>query len=543
MPDRAAPECPPPLPPAASARAPSLRLADIAVLAVVALAGVFNLPIPFDDDQGFFTVGARQLDAGALLYRDFWDAKQPGIFWFFLSAGRIAGFNEIGVHAVELAYMLALAVVLLITLRGPAGSPGMARLAAILTVGYYYAVSGSNHLTQVEGLVAFPLFLCMWWALGATDRPGGAAWRLFLSGVAGGVTVVFKLILLPIPAGFWLLALGGTEWPGRRPTVLGLARWGGAVALGLAVPLGLAAAGLSTQGVLDDALWTSFVHPAQVAGRTRGLGSVGFLVGGLLWFGEYFGLVLAFATVGVCASLPAGRAFASRSSRLLPWGLLTWILTAALAIVLQRKWWPYHFLLLFVPLGILAAMGMLAAWRRLTAARLLPRWLLASILLALFLGPISMLATKLVLLRHGFPSAGRVQQMLYAERFNMKYVNIAANVAFLHEPASFPGRIHTFHNPLLYYLARRIPATAFPGSWYENYDDAMWTKLSEQLVRRPPVYILLDEDTLSALAQHSPRIVQMLADCYRVHHQGWYEHVMADPMAAARAGCTRPPAQ
>ena len=70
----------------------------------------------------------------------------------------------------------------------------------------------------------------------------------------------------------------------------------------------------------------------------------------------------------------------------------------------------------------------------------------------------------------------------------------------------------------------------------------MWRQLAAQLVQRPPVYMLVDEGAVSALAQHSPRIAQLLADCYRVHHDGWYEHVMADPAAAARPGCIKPPA-
>ena len=217
-------------------RAP-LGWADAATLGLVALAGLVNLPVPFDTDQGFFTTGARQLLAGDALYRDFWDLKQPGIFWFYLAAGRIAGFHEIGIHAVELGYMGVLAAVLLVTLRGPAGSPahGPARRAPdrrrVLRGGRRQSPDpgrGAGRRSRSSSASGRPLR--------ATDRAGGAAGWLVLSGVAGGVALAFKLVLLPILLGIWLVALLATGWPGPRPTLARLARWSGAVSLGLAVP-------------------------------------------------------------------------------------------------------------------------------------------------------------------------------------------------------------------------------------------------------------------------------------------------------------------
>lgn len=499
----------------------------MAAVTLVAVAGLANLPVPFDYDQAFFTVGARQLDAGALLYRDFWDLKQPGVFWFYLVAGRIAGFHEIGIHSVELAYMLGLAVAIIVLLRGPTGSPSTARLAAVLTVGVYYAVTGSNHLTEVEALVAFPLFLCLWWALRATDWPGGAFGSLFLSGCAGSVVLLFKMILLPILLGVWLVALLCTEWPGARLTIVALARWGGAVILGLALPLGAAAVTLSAQGILRDALWTSFVHPIALAATTRGIGSRRYVVAGLLWFAERFGPVLAFALLGVYARL---RDRASRASWTLTWGLLAWIGAAALTIAFQRRWWPYHYLLFLVPIGVLSAMGVEACWRRVTAAEHLPRWLFAAVLASLFLGPTAMLATKLVRLPNGLPWANEERQLEYAASFSPDHTVFSRNVRFLRDPGSLAGPIYVFSNPLLYYLAQRRPETTFPGSWYDNYDASIWGRLAEQLSQRLPAYILVDHENGPVVAEHGA-IVRLLARCYREHHQDsrgtWYE----------RAGC------
>src|SRR5579864_415008 len=92
------------------------KLQILALIAVV-LIGLVHLPQPFHDDQAFFTIGAWKMSHGAVLYRDYWDIKQPGIFLFYLAGGKLLGFNEVGIHGFELLYMVTLALVLMLTLR------------------------------------------------------------------------------------------------------------------------------------------------------------------------------------------------------------------------------------------------------------------------------------------------------------------------------------------------------------------------------------------------------------------------------------------
>ena len=103
------------------------RRLELASLGVILVLGAVHLPYPFGGDQALFTIGARELDRGAVLYRDFWDFKQPAIFWFYWLAGRLFGFDEVGVHALELVYFLLLAAVLLLTLRAGCGAHSCSR--------------------------------------------------------------------------------------------------------------------------------------------------------------------------------------------------------------------------------------------------------------------------------------------------------------------------------------------------------------------------------------------------------------------------------
>jgi hypothetical protein len=81
-------------------------------LVVLAVLGLIHLPYPFGGDQALFLLGAAALDRGEVLYVDFWDNKQPGIYFFFWLAGHLFGFSEAGVHLLELLWQALLAIVL-----------------------------------------------------------------------------------------------------------------------------------------------------------------------------------------------------------------------------------------------------------------------------------------------------------------------------------------------------------------------------------------------------------------------------------------------
>src|SRR5467141_2357293 len=105
---------------------------EIAALAAVLLIGLIHIAYPFDGDQALFTEGALKISRGAVLYRDFWDIKQPGIFVFYLLGGLIFGFNELGIHVFELIYLLILGGVLLVTIRGRIENRSLSALIPVL---------------------------------------------------------------------------------------------------------------------------------------------------------------------------------------------------------------------------------------------------------------------------------------------------------------------------------------------------------------------------------------------------------------------------
>src|SRR5262249_16886186 len=151
---------------------------------------------PFHGDQAYFMLGARVLRRGDLLYRDFWDNKGPAIYLFYLAGSTLFGFSEAGVHLFELLVLVAFSTWMVRELRGQFARELSGPAAPIFTVGAYYTIAKDWHLTQVEPLAAYPLFVCVWLSYRCRANSQNRPLYAFLSGAAAGVVALFKWQLL-----------------------------------------------------------------------------------------------------------------------------------------------------------------------------------------------------------------------------------------------------------------------------------------------------------------------------------------------------------
>ena len=175
---------------------------SILVLLIVGSVAFLSLRDGFSGDQTLFLIYSKAIGNGAVLYRDVWDIKQPAIFVFYLAAGKLFGFTEIGIHLLEIIYWLGFSLLLIVGLKKYFTNPLFAVLTPLFTVGIYYSVSGSLHLTQAEALVGFPMFLCLWFCQKFLENPDKKR-LLFWSGLFGGIVLTFKLMFLLILFAFW----------------------------------------------------------------------------------------------------------------------------------------------------------------------------------------------------------------------------------------------------------------------------------------------------------------------------------------------------
>ncbi len=495
------------------------RLDAIVIIAVV-LVGLIHLPYPFDGDQALFTVGAEKLSRGAILYRDFWDLKQPGVFFFYLLGGRLFGFTEVGIHTLELLYLTAFAVVLLFTLKSYFESRAIAALVPLLTIGFYYGVTGSWHLTQVEGLVGFPLFLALWFVSEASRREGrGRAQLLFLSGLMGGIVLLFKLLFLPMLLSFWVAAVADAVLRKRERIPAALLRIFAPAVVGLLLPLAITFGYFARHETLGLLYYVCFEYPSSAIAALPGW-RLGSLAQSLFWFVGSFAPLTALVFVWACAA--ASKRKEQARMPLLFVNLALWLALGFCVILVQRlSWWEYHYMLLFVPTGILAAKGLDILWAQATEAKPFlaskKGRVAASLSLALLFSPVIVSLTRksLSLITHGF-AYGKERRLPYQSEISGSYQTALSETEFLSQPDSLPGGIFVGGNPIYYHLSGRDQAIASNGWMLELFLPAQWAQLNEQLANSPPSYIFIARAYAEVVPLRSPQTTKFISDHYRV---------------------------
>ncbi|MFW9262360.1 glycosyltransferase family 39 protein [Nostoc sp. CALU 546] len=486
---------------------PKLSKIDFLVLISVVIIGLIHLPFPFSGDQALFTTGALEMQQGKVLYRDFWDLKQPGIYYFYFLAGNLFGFNEIGIHIFELIYMVLFSIILQLTLRTYFQNRIIASLVPLLTVGVYYISSYHRQFTQVEGLVGFPLFICLWLTYQSFNHEGKPRFiKLLISGFMGGIVLIFKLVFLPILLAFWLTILLHSVLIKHQKFQKIFIEICLPLFLGLIFPILVVVSYFAGVNSLSIVYKTFFVYPRQVV--ADGTFNIFKLVFGTAWFLKNFVTLVLIAIVAVNVSLRKGK-------NLLTLLLVVWFVLGLGIIVIQtRSLWSYHYLLLFVPTGILATKGLDILWqpfKELSSRRI-------KILVSfLFLLPLllNFQFKGVALVKNNF-ALTEDTRFKYQNVFREDYTLLRSEVEFLSQPGSLPGEIFVAGDPSLYYLSGRTQATSLNGWSLELFLSEQWPQLLQELDLSKPPYIFISDNDESGIKKGFPKILELIEKRYRI---------------------------
>ena len=146
--------------------------------------------------------------------------------------------------------------------------------------------------------------------------------------------------------------------------------------------------------------------------------------------------------------------------------LLAWSGAAALGITVQRAFWPYHYLLLVMPVGLLVLLGITETIERLRSIIHSPR-LAAFVVAPLLLTACVPVASKMLTLYDATQVLGDFRENYYSKISN-EYANLRAAAAAISGPGAREGRVFVFGRPDIVIYAGRIPA--IPLQWYELAD-------------------------------------------------------------------------
>jgi hypothetical protein len=564
--------------------APSL---DALALVLVVLAGVLCLAMPFWGDQALFTLYGRALTRGAVLYRDVFDIKQPGIFVFYAVGGLLFGFTEVGIHLFELAYWLAFSVFAIGVLRPYFTTRWGAPLVPVFTAVVYYLYAEPLDLTQIEILVAFPLLVAWWLVDRAEPATHKGLWRYAGAGLAAAAVILIKYPYVLIVLAFLTYTLLRSRRRGVRNK--DLRRSLAAFFIALLVPLVIVVAYFAAYGQLGRIWWAYFELGAA---QLRGSKPFGYLA---VWGRRFLighGPIMIMATLGSVHSLRER----ARPKLDLVAGMLLWGTVGAIAFLTQ-SWYEYKLLLFTFPLGIVAVVGLEALLsivasvgreRRLLALTtvgglavlsfvvssrphiqtlllvsvavgccmavitgffaLSPRVLRRVVQVLLVALAVSAGLTAIgpadkvsMLRRHHFAMTGESREDLQRS-WNPLYGAVDQDLEVLRSRLQ-PGALQVFGDPLLQLQANRRQATPFVSLRPELYDERAWREVYSDLRSTLPPNIVIDPLLRSSIQRRYPAIMELIQSRYKVVLVGstgtWY--VRRDLMASVALGMTHGP--
>jgi hypothetical protein len=500
----------------------------LGALAIILVLAVIWLPAPTFGDTWLFSLGAKEISRGSVLYRDWFDFKQPGIFLMYLIGGGIFGFTSLGLQLFGLVYQLISAAILGLWALRVFPNRWLAALFPLLAIGMMYVTASQwSEYLLLEGMIGIVIFGSL--VLGDPSRP----WRYppamyFASGLLGAVVGLIKETYIPIVIAFWVIGALRVAKPRRR--------YLGAIAFGAAVPLFAFAIWMVATGSTGD-VWYAFVTlPVSISRSSHEARSLGTLAEGFRRFAYLFAPVIALALIGTWRLLQRKRSYVEVS--MLSWAVLGGILQ------FTQLWSGYHLYLLYIPFAYLAVLGtdVVARWwtAQRATGRLGPRAAAVGVLAILCIGSVVNLGRYFgTLASHGFAlSAADRDAFRMAIDENTWSMTKEAGVIDQIDPGG-GDNFFAWANPYIFFVSHRLQHGWMNGTAPEQLPPSAWDDWIKSLDTDPPRVIFVQNEWFrDKVMSHSPKAWQAIQDRYTVAHESpigtWF--VLKSPAAGSGTG-------
>lgn len=226
----------------------SLGLLSVAFISALLLAGSFLRPVvPLD--EGIALVYPELILKGYIPNLDFCSLYPPGNFWLLAAVFKVFGANVVVERLVGFGYVLGIsfAVFFLALSRGVNVAVILAAMVSVVLQMFSSAMAAYSWF-GAAALALWSLVLASWWLAAKAGSQAGqnSNWLLLVSGLAGGLAILFRHDFAPVVVLSGLATIGLR----RRPVIA----YGLGVLVGLS-PL-LAHALIATPAaVIENMVW------------------------------------------------------------------------------------------------------------------------------------------------------------------------------------------------------------------------------------------------------------------------------------------------
>jgi hypothetical protein len=479
------------------------------VLFALAVAGIAcwaiaSIGYPMGYDQGMIASVGDVVVRGGMPYRDGFDLKGPITFYVFAAVQMLFGRVLWGIRLLDLSLLVLAAGCFYSILKRLSVSQALSRWLALCLV-FAFASRSWFHVSQPDGWAAHLVVIAVYFSL----RPSPSKLNWLAAGFLIGLSALIKpfyILFLPLP-----IVMGAS---GAAAAIIPLLL----ILCGAVLPLLGTVAWFGWNQALGDlvAVHFDFNLNAYAGNGSPGLGGIVENVALYFWNGGDrvpagpFGVLLI--------PIAAGIFYAWRERRSVGFGLLLWFATALGCVVLQRKFYVYHWLITFPPILAIAALA-LARISAQAAARVL-----TPVAIGLFLAGVVIRPAwdTLCFFRY---VAGIDSRQVYMERFKrFDFHAFAASEAasYIKSHTRADEKVVVYGvDSVVQFLSERASATRFVyalplGVPNKAYRDPYRAEYVAALRQTPPRYIVLgssqdEDDTRSKF----PEFAELLAASYR----------------------------
>lgn len=503
----------------------------VAALAGAAAAASLSWPIGYD--LGLYAWTADVVMRGGFVYRDAWDMHGPLVAYLTAIPLRVFGRHVWSLRLFDLL-VLAVGIAGISRIARSATSAAAVRWGAVLFVLFHLSL-GHNDTAQPDAWAALLAAAAFAPTLAAT-RP--RVRQLALAGFAVGVCIAIKPthgLLLAVPLVHAVVASRGAPGAAIRAAAT--------LATTAALPVAAVAVWFAAHGALDALLEVHLQYPRAVYTFGSGVDAVWEAQHkGAAWLlrGRFAAVAWPAVIVGAVALWRGGR-------RALCASLLVWLAGAVLPVLLQGKYYVYHWLPTWPPIATLGIIGLGTA---LAEASGMARVLAAAMVVTL-LGHAALRPTYYALLGAQYGAGLRTADSYYA-RFTdggVRAYPLVQAAEYLRPRLGAGEGVALWGSgaALLWHVDRptpfRLAGWSWPvvqgeGSpWRDRYRD----EYVQSMRSRPPRYFVIDEVNPAGRLADFRRLAKILAAEYRLERtiRGLQLFRRIDVTATAPAGQPR----
>ncbi len=302
--------------------------------------GSVCLTYPFGRDQGIYAYAGKLLLEGKMNYQYVFDLKPPGIHFLFAFSQLVFGESMFNTRIFDIIWQsLTAFVIFLISIR-ITQNKGLSIASSFLYILLYYRLD-YWHTLQADGMLNLPFAVSILLLISAHDRHSFL--KIFFAGVLLGIALIFKYTIAAfLPLVLVCIMLSGKE-------LLSL-RFKNSAAYLLGITITFLVIGLlyfvtgSFREMIDIQLVQTPLY-TRIAYETESTAFITKHVIRLFTGSVYSPLivisVISFMILAIKKRLTFENAI-----------LFCWILSSLASLILQWKFYYYHFLVIMAPLAV-----------------------------------------------------------------------------------------------------------------------------------------------------------------------------------------------